>query len=202
MGESVIEQEVMREFVELNNDSDSKMLLWDTVFETEKQIARNRNMSAIFGQYWRDELIKPAQIYQYAKINYWMQIGKLTIVTIPLGHCPSADSEIEEMNAKLKDLPFGVSAKFFGGLGDADGYVDWSVPLNLNLITDNEEYKHILNPGRAPLEVGYTSYTTSYWHLFQNGVLARWPYDHKNVYIIAYTGKLACECIDICLEVE
>ena len=202
MGESIFEQEATREFIELNNNPDTKMTLWDTVLETEKRIVRDQNMSSIFGQYWRDDLIKPAQIYQYAKINYWMQTGLLTIVTIPLGNEPSADSEIAEMNEKLQSLPHGVTAKFYGGLGDSDGYIEWSVPLKLNLITETGEYRKTLGPGYAQLEVGFTSYTRSFWHLFETGVLARWPYDHKNIYLIAYSGKLASECIGITLEAE
>jgi hypothetical protein len=202
MGESIFEQEATREFIELNENPDTKMSLWDTVLETEKRIARDQKMASIFGQYWQDDLIKPAQVYQYAKINYWMQTGQLTIVTIPFGQVPSADSEIVEMNEKLQLLPFGITAKFYGGLGDSDGYIEWGVPLELNLITENGEYRKILNPGYAQLEVGFTSYTRSFWHLFETGILARWPYDHKNIYLIAYSGKLASECIDIALEAE
>lgn len=178
--------------------------MWEVIRITKDTAMNNPEMAEIFGQYDRQSRITPAHYLAYSRILNWIYTGDLTIVTIPFGHEPLPDSEIEDNDAMLKDLPYGITGTFGGGLADSDGKVEWSVPLNLNMIVDGVLYESNLLPDSYPpharLEVGYTTYMTSYWHLLQTGVLARWCYGSKSIRLIHYTGKLAAELVNFDID--
>lgn len=195
MGDGILAQVCEQEWDEYCNDNYSGA--YELLGKINWSIKNTPNIAEIFGQYHWPNHVSPADLLQYGRILYWMEQGQLTIVTIPFGQEPSADAEVLEMNEKLQDLPEGITARFWGGLADCDGIVKWSVPLSLNMIINGTEHKSTLMPNSYPpharLEVGYTKYMTSHWHLYETGCLARWPYYSKNLYLIHYTGKLACE---------
>ena len=178
-----------------------KIELYKAVEIADEKLHDDPEFAEIFGQYDRPSRITPADLYAYARILCMIYAGQITIVTIPFGEEPYRDHCTDENNSALERLPEGISAKFSGGKnGDHDGIVRWSVPLSLNMIVDGKEYKSTLTPDSyptdAPLEVGYTSFITSFNHLLEVGILARWCYGSDSLRIIHYTGKLMCELID------
>jgi len=177
-----------------------KIALYEMVEIADDRLHDDPEFAEIFGQYDRPSRITPAELYAYARILCMIYEGQLTIVTIPFGEEPFQDHCIDENNLALSRLPDGITAKFTGGLSDDDGIVRWSVPLSLNMFVDGKEYKSTLTPDGyppyAPLEVGYTSFVTSFNHLLEVGILARWCYGSDSIRLIHYTGKLMCELID------
>lgn len=182
MGDSIWVQASEKHFEELADESPE--IVWPIVNHYKKFLRDNGYDYDIFGQYHQERFITPAEIYDYANIRFWMDTGALTGTIIYLGEYPSIDKEISDNNNKLSALQNGIKAKFFGGLGDDDGYLKGDIQLTLT--NDVAGVKRALQPKwSAPLEVGYTSYTRSYCHLLMEGYLARWPYESKNIYLFA-----------------
>lgn len=196
MANTIIEQAADKHFDELMSDDRTGPAVWKTVSHVKKLRENPDSNSSIFGQYFREEHCTRPHLWSYATILSWAIMGKLVMVEIPVGESPSSDSEEEENNHKLGGLPSGISVVFSGGCGDNDGRFQWDVPLKLNLIVDNDiEYGWTVAPCTAPLEVGYTTFHTTWLHLLEEGYLARWPYRSKSVYLIALDHDFRYECL-------
>jgi hypothetical protein len=189
MSKSIIEQADLAHFEELAGDEKVSSALWNVVSMANKRIKDYPKESEIFGQYFSRNPIPPHHLYYYAVIVDWIMTGKLTVFGICLGEEPSADAEVDENNKKLSKLQEVLSAEFFGGKGDCDGIVTWNKPMEMNMCVDGKEIARIIKPaGNAPLEVGYTSFVRTHDHLLVEGVLARWPYGHKHIYVMSLNG--------------
>ena len=199
MGDTIWEQASETHFDELSTED--PQCIWEIVKRYKKLLSENEYDLGIFGQFHQERFVTPAQILDFAFIRKWLDDGDLTGAIIPLGYEPSKDSEIEENNKKLSVLPEWINAKFFGGLGDDDGYIKFHEPLTLT--NDVCGVSRLFDKGvHFPLEVGYTSFTRSYFHLLTQGYLARWPYHSKNIYLFALNyAKVAAYSNALCLEV-
>lgn len=118
--------------------------------------------------------------------------GKLKMVGIQTAGPPGADEDRAGNNAKISDLPRPFTAKFFGGSGDNDGFLEWTAAAFVNHfdceLKARPGYqcrKHAakLRPGFAPLEVGTTTAATTFMHLCF-GPLARWPYGSEAIFLL------------------
>jgi len=203
MGLNIRDQAIEQIFS--NAKGKDKIALYEMVEMAENIMGNDPEFAEIFGQYDRPSRITPVDLYAYARILCMIYEGQLTIVTIPFNEEPLSDHCTDENNSALQRLPEGISAEFLGGKnGDDDGIVRWSVPLSLNMLVDGKEYKSTLTPEGyppyAPLEVGYTSFITSFNHLLEVGILARWCYGSKSIRLIHYTGKLAAELVNFDID--
>jgi len=196
---NIIDQAAQKHFDEMITDGDSAKTVWEVVAHCQKLVQIHDSNSWIYGQYSRSNFITPPHLITYAAIFSWAVMGKMVMVEIPVGYEPSGDSEEEENNNKLQNLPQGVCAEFLSGCGDNDGRFKWSVPLNMNIVVDGKvvasrrvnlaKYKR-----SAPLEVGYTTFHTTFHHLLEEGFLARWPYGSKSIYLIALDDDFRASC--------
>lgn len=130
----------------------------------------------------------------------------LYFLKIPLNEEPSSDKEVEDNNYKLetglsryytlftderlrvynKGL-FKAQFKPEKGRGaTSDGSFHWTKPL----VVENEKCQDIskskkvlikIPPGKVPLEVGSTDSFTTFQHLEENGGVARWAYNSKDI---------------------
>lgn len=124
----------------------------------------------------------------YAFAIFWSDMihGRIAHAIIESPGCPKADEAVDENNAILATLPPPFQASFFGGKGDDDGDLSWDLPIALT-VTDLDSngaqiVRHItLEPGFAPLEVGYTQPARTLGHLRTEGFLARWPYNQSRI---------------------
>jgi len=191
---TVYEQAAIRNYEMLLADETQSQTVCKVISHVQKMLQQPDNNSMMFGQYWRSDRCTPPHLWCYADMLSWGVMGKLVAVEISVGFEPSCDSEEEENNRKLQNLPDGISAEFFGGNGDNDGRLKWTVPLEMNIVVDGEEIaRRKIAPtiyGRsAPLEVGFTTFVTSCHHLLEEGFLARWPYGSKSIYLLALDDK-------------
>lgn len=172
-------------------------------------LKRNDNeftQNNVFGQLFWKQPLDEIELDSLAQILSWMEEGLLTACVIQVGETPGADKDEDGANQQaLENLPDGFTGVWGGGgNADDDGYIEFHKPINLNLIIAGVEHRTTLSPDsiyyHAPLEVGYTLYSTSFWHLFESGMLARWPYDSEFIYLLHYSGKLAGEFVSYALD--
>jgi hypothetical protein len=69
-------------------------------------------------------------------------------------------------------------------------FQEWEQPLVVGVASPlYGEIEIEAPPTRAPLEVGYTSISTTMYHLNLERSLARWPYHSQSIYIFYCTDK-------------
>ena len=122
----------------------------------------------------------------FSKLHVWLCTGQLLAAKIHVGNHPTADAAEVQNNVKLAHLPEPFTAHFFSGAGDNDGYVKWSKPIDVDIVL-NQTGQHItetLEPASAPMEVGYTKFETTVFHLGAEGKLARWPYGDEYITLL------------------
>jgi hypothetical protein len=161
--------------------------------------------SDIFGDLFYATALDNIELDALATILVWIDGGLLTACRIQVGNTPGYDRDVEYNNQCIKHMPAPFSGCFKGGDGgDNDGQIRWNAPVNLNMIVNGTEYKTVLSPetipDRAPLEVGYTNYSTSYQHLIEEGALARWAYGSEDIYLLHYSGKTAAELVSYAID--
>ena len=140
-----------------------------------------------FGQYFNDDFITIADAYTFGTLHYWACSGKLMFTRVYLNISPNADIDTEWNGNALRNLPRPFSGIYEGGRNeDDDGLIFWNEPINLNAFDmDGIEHRKILQPGSCPLEVGTTTFIRTYFHLYQQITLARWPYNSKEIIIMS-----------------
>lgn len=141
-------------------------------------------------QYWNNQFFgyDLRDAYVYAQVKYLMEKGLLLFLQIPTEKTPFPDKAEQKNNDVLAALPEPLIGKFFGGSGDSDGYIKWDKPILMNVMKINENdslvgAKVIVKPRQVPLEVGYTTSGTTYFHILRNRGLARFPYRQKRIHI-------------------
>lgn len=119
----------------------------------------------------------------FAILRAEIESGRLHIFRVPVGDEPSADREREENAAKLRAVkpPFEVHLDMRqNNSSDGDGSVRWSAPLEL----DDGATVVPAMPHWLPLEVGFSSASTTLWHTRHLGGVVRWPYDSEQLFVI------------------
>ena len=111
--------------------------------------------------------------YQF---HYYLSLGLMDIVIINVGDEPAPDRKENKNKNKLNKIPKPFSAKmvFKNYLGDGYLYYDG----------DNFGRTMFSESNICTLEVGTSSPLTLYWHLFNSGSVARWPYGCENIYLL------------------
>lgn len=142
----------------------------DIVYQRDQYRSLEENLSDAFQDLW---FLHQKNIY---------------LLAIPTEEAPLSDKNKIENNRILKKLSYPFEAYFEGGWGDSDGGFKWKEPIYVyNYYEDhvNKKWeKLLLNPGSCSLEVGYTKAVTTKIHLFRSRFLARWPYEHKYIWLI------------------
>lgn len=115
--------------------------------------------------------------------------GQISVVTVETEGFPCPDADVDGNNRLISDLPEPFSAKFYGGLKDQDGYVEWSEPIRTVATVGHADLTQtssrvMVDPRSIPLEVGYTKASRTFLHLAQERALARWPYDSDKITIM------------------
>jgi hypothetical protein len=157
-------------------------------------------VSALFQEWDRHRL----QVYDgYLFSLLWTALcaGDIHWTTLEIGLGPERNNDKEQNNRRLSQLAKRkwirvdngghvdrtlqrFAGIFSGPLGIGDGYIEWHTPLTVGSVSPwCGEAEQSVPPTRAPLEVGYTRLTTTYYHLRTSGCLARWPYDCTQLYI-------------------
>lgn len=144
----------------------------------------------------------------FANVHTLVGIGDILYTVVGVGATPGGNNSIEENNNKLwgvsaerilvnerdepvrRFVPGMFRAKFipsYGATGsDGDGYIEWTRKITMGSINPEtgERNRRSFPPGQALLEVGSTKATTTWLHLHQSRMLARWPYDSEYIYIL------------------
>jgi len=144
-----------------------------------------KNLS-VFGQHFRGFDLVDAMIF--SRLHTRMCNGEILSAEIEVGHEPVADRYEKENNEFLKSLPYPFSAKFLNGPGGyCDGWFYWEKPVFVGVKKpdDDKIIEEQLMPRYCQLEVGYTQLSRTFFHLFEEGCLARWPY-HSNIITLLY----------------
>lgn len=163
-------------------------------------------VSALF-QEWERHKVDLYDAYLFSQIWTGLYNGEILWATIEIGHRPFGDHEREKNNTILQSLATrrwvmrsssyqqvsakgGFSAYFRGGNDLGDGYFEWHEPLRVAIISPLiGEIEMDVPPTRAPLEVGYTSISTTMYHLNLERCLARWPYESEQLHVFYCTDK-------------
>ena len=192
---STVQQAMQDRVNELIKDQEMASFLCDLV---------SKMNSGFYAQWYLDMLM---QIYhrrydlcdaeRFSQVHTAIGLGQVLFCRIEVGVGPFRDSAKKLNNEALADLPHPFSAKFIGGPGDSDGYLEWSDTIEVasknpvnGIVTTAS-----VDQGRAPLEVGYTSIGTTWLHLVQSWFVARWPYGYKYMYLLFKNDpSLWCPC--------
>jgi hypothetical protein len=108
------------------------------------------------------------------------ETGGLAGALIPVGSTPSADAEYLTNGRKLEALPPPFKATVWEPTTyEADGSLSWSEPVLFGTgilgLSDRQDITCLPRRG-VSLEIGTTNASTTWWHLWQERMLARWPY--------------------------
>jgi len=143
------------------------------------------------GQTWRGEE-SLEQLWCRGQIERAFLTGQVRRTTFRVVGGPHADEMVEKNQAVLDAAlgAFSLAASVHGSVGGGvdDGDVAWSAPLE---VLSEEEARAgrgaaaVLEPGIAPLEIGYTLPSRTLAHLFQEGAVWRWPYGSEQLWLLA-----------------
>ena len=128
--------------------------------------------------------------------------GRIYFASVPVGSTPSPDVCMAENNEKLKAISSIFDASFCGGTQGHDGtliLVEDSITLRNNAIfwedhskwsSELESKTVVLGKDTAfPLEVGYYDPHRAINTILSDFRLARWPYNHRYIYLFHYEEK-------------
>lgn len=177
MGKTLYRQ-AMEKAVEENIKENKEWvtLLYDISIKMEKGFYKDLDT---LGQLFHDSF---DLVDAYAFMCVWGRIytGEILTAKIHVGNGPYMNSQIEGNNILLSDLPKPFVAEFWGGLELSDGLLRWEKQIQVGqIIGDGTEKRETIAASVAPLEVGLTKFENSYYHLWQQRSLARWPYDDE-----------------------
>ena len=135
------------------------------------------------------------QVAAFAMMHHYLMSGIVADVWIHVGRTPYPDAEREANALALAKLP----APFIAHLdrtqhhADQDGWLEWHSPITVNRsigeacyspATEHPEpifIRHVIPPGKVPLEVGSTLPSRTFIHTFQDRGVARWPYEATRI---------------------
>ena len=121
------------------------------------------------------------QVAAFARVHHLIASGKVRVLVVPVGAKPSGDGARQTNQQKLTGgLPAEFTADVYEGLShDGDALLGWApdteVPFGW---TDS-----------ASLEIGYTDASRTLLHLFEAGIVARWPYHSEDVWLFGFAEE-------------
>jgi len=133
---------------------------------------------------------RPYDIYDafvFLNCKTCLENGWIAYRLVELGDEPGPDRATEENNRALQQLPPDLTARFHGGLGDADGYVRLSAAAEFTVTVGDTDQPYRVAPRTFPLEVGTTLGSRTWFHLFRERALARWPYGQTVLHLWTVT---------------
>lgn len=150
-----------------------------------------KDIVAALGQPYRP--ISMAEALSFAYLWRDICLGNLAACRIDLGIGPLKDKFIEDNNERLQRAKKCINCDivFWGGLDDDDGFVSILDPIVL--ATMNTPRREITYGGGVsqtfPLEVGHQSFNKTHLTLTSHGLLARWPYGSRYLWLIKRTDE-------------
>jgi hypothetical protein len=135
------------------------------------------------------------QVAAFALMHHYLMSGLAASVQINVDGTPYPDAERDANASALADLPAPFTAHLSRTQhhADQDGWLEWHSPITANRsigeacyssASDNPEpilVRHVIPPGRVPLEVGSTLPSRTYLHTYADCGVARWPYDATRI---------------------
>lgn len=118
--------------------------------------------------------------------------GTLVMARIAVNARPGPDADRAGNAEKLKaGLPGEFGIEIFEGLSHhGDGELSWPVDQQMpwGVEATGETRRAPLSEwaDSAPLEIGYTEASRTLLHLREYGIVARWPYNFDEIWIIGY----------------
>lgn len=162
----------------------------------------NQSWVDVFFQKWaRYGKVNIAEACAFAQLWSGLCNGAIAHTRLVVGQSPLNDAEIEGNNAILQNALSLINSRedngevapdvckwragFWGGSQDADGYIEWDgIPVL-------EFHRNAMPAGscksewnRAALEVGYTHCIKTLNQLRMSRILARWPYDSREITLL------------------
>jgi hypothetical protein len=135
------------------------------------------------------------QVAAFAMMHHYLMAGLAADVWINVGSTPYPDAEREANASALASLPvpFIAHVSRTQHHADQDGWLEWHSPITVNRSIDEAYYpsaideptpirmRHVIPPGRVPLEVGSTLPSRTFMHTFMDSGVARWPYEATRI---------------------
>lgn len=157
----------------------------------------------VFFQKWEKfGKLNLADAYVFGHLWAAIRTGAIAYTKLGIGAYPLPDKDIEGNDRILKtrlreldtwkDLDTGqkfpsckFSGAFWGGTQDEDGHISWDGAAIFEFHRNGEKIGNYISKNEgAPLEVGYTSATKTFFQLVQYRRLARWPYDSNDITVM------------------
>jgi hypothetical protein len=141
-----------------------------------------KDFTAAIGQPYHGWTV--GQVAALGRVHSLLYSGRITAIRIDVGAEPSRDSARDTNRAKLQQLPEDFVTTVYDGLShDGDGLLTWDPGIADDL------------PGgwakNAPLEIGHTDASRTFIHLAEHGVIARWPYNAKDIWLLGFPSFTA-----------
>lgn len=131
------------------------------------------------------------QVAAYARVHYLVASGAVRQLAVPVGAKPGQDADRSGNQDKLNaGLPPEFTAEIYqGNSHDGDALLSWPQDAAMPWIDGlgNEEQGPLCEwSGSAPLEIGYTYASRTFLHLFDTGIVARWPYESEDIWLFFF----------------
>jgi hypothetical protein len=131
------------------------------------------------------------QVAAFVLMHHYLMSGFAAQVEIYVGRTPCPDVERDANASALANLPVPFVARVDRTQqnADQDGWLEWQSPITVNRSLGVAYYsssagdpepiliRHVIPPGRVPLEVGSTLPSRTYLHTHADCGVARWPYE-------------------------
>lgn len=134
-------------------------------------------LGPIFGQRDQSGLFSIYDAHALALLGTSLENNDIICLSIPLVGSPGENHDNRRNRLLMKHLPRPFKGTFFGNAADADGVIEWNERL---VLPSGED----IPPGTVPLEVGTTSYWTTWGHCAFHGGVARIPYGASSMTLL------------------
>lgn len=186
---------VYRQAIEHNyNDlvKDPKYMQVFATFQQDMANGKYGDLLAVFGQNHRGRYTGP-DAYAFAHMWGWLVEGSIAIAHVDVGTTPAKDAELERNSQALANLPHPFTASVRNGVVVSnDGLLMWdeNISMSYNAQPFDKVYSTCeLKPSDAPLEIGTTTFERTYFHLIEEGSIARWPYGQDYITLLCVVNK-------------
>jgi len=116
--------------------------------------------------------------YYLIQFYNFMLLGKTELIPIYVGAPPYKDCLLDKNKDILSKICTDIDIQIWCGTADQDGVMSIK-----NSENNNKFYNEWGLQRPIPFEIGDTDPATLYWHLYQQGSFARWPYNSEYIYV-------------------
>ncbi|MEU3455604.1 hypothetical protein ABZ671_18685 [Micromonospora sp. NPDC006766] len=149
----------------------------------------NATLRDILGQPFRGWT--PGQVEALSQLLHYGRTGRYELAYFEVEATPGRDADRTGNQAKLANLPDGITAELVDGNG-FDGDAMLTIPEGLTVLDDAEPDRPARDADaweNIPLEIGHTDASRTLMHLMQYGAVARWPYGFTRIYVLFTTPR-------------